>query len=106
MEVTVAKDRYNNATKTDTITTDTNWTISLTPLGYDHNQLGILREGSSNQGNSNAQPPQSSYARVSQNLPGKLGQQSSICWNSLGLFRDYFFVFQDRSCNFQHLFVK
>ena len=24
-----------------------------------------------------------------QNLPGKLGQQSSICWNSLGLFRDY-----------------
>ena len=42
-----------------------------------------------------------------QNLPGKLGQQSSICWNSLGLFRDYglnyilfrnnfFFVFQDR----------
>ena len=24
----------------------------------------------------------------SQNLPGKLGQQSAICWNSLGLFRD------------------
>ena len=24
-----------------------------------------------------------------QNLPGKLGQQSAICWNSLGLFRDY-----------------
>ena len=23
----------------------------------------------------------------SQNLPGKLGQQSAICWNSLGLFR-------------------
>ena len=65
LEVTVAKDRYNNATKVDTVTTDTNWTISLTPLGYDHNQLGILRESSSNQGNSNPQPPQSSYARVS-----------------------------------------
>ena len=49
----------------DTVTTDTNWTISLTPLGYDHNQLGILRESSSNQGNSNPNPPQSSYARVS-----------------------------------------
>ena len=24
-----------------------------------------------------------------QNLPGKLGQQSTICWDSLGLFRDY-----------------
>ena len=24
-----------------------------------------------------------------QNLPGKLGQQSAICWNSLGLFKDY-----------------
>ena len=24
-----------------------------------------------------------------QNLPGKLGQQSTFCWNSLGLFRDY-----------------
>ena len=24
-----------------------------------------------------------------QNLLGKLGQQSAICWNSLGLFRDY-----------------
>ena len=24
-----------------------------------------------------------------QNLPGKLGQPSAICWNSLGLFRDY-----------------
>ena len=24
-----------------------------------------------------------------QNLPGKLEQQSAICWNSLGLFRDY-----------------
>ena len=23
-----------------------------------------------------------------QNLPGKLGQQSAICWISLGLFRD------------------
>jgi len=63
LEVTVAKDRYNNATKMATVTTDTNWTIPLTPLGYDHNQLGILRESSSNQGNANAQPPQSSYAR-------------------------------------------
>ena len=26
---------------------------------------------------------------LSQNLPGKLGQQSAICWNSLGLFLDY-----------------
>ena len=25
----------------------------------------------------------------SQNLPGKLGQQSAICWNSFSLFRDY-----------------
>ena len=65
LEVTVVKDRYNNATKIDTVTTDTNWIISLTPLGYDHNQLGILRESSSNQGNSDGQPPQSSYARVS-----------------------------------------
>ena len=65
MEVTVVKDRYNNATKIDTVTTDTNWIISLTPLGYDHNQLGILRESSSNQGNSDPHPPQSSYARVS-----------------------------------------
>ena len=24
-----------------------------------------------------------------QNLPGKLGQQSVICWNFLGLFREY-----------------
>ena len=24
-----------------------------------------------------------------QNLHGKLEQQSAICWNSLGLFRDY-----------------
>merc|ERR1711971_1492350 len=55
LEVTVVKDRYNNATKIDTVTTDTDWIISLTPLGYDHNQLGILRESSSNQGNSN--PP-------------------------------------------------
>lgn len=31
----------------------------------DHNQLGVLRESSSNQGNSNAQSGQSSYARVS-----------------------------------------
>merc|ERR1719483_1771866 len=29
----------------------------------DHNQLGVLRESSSNQGNSNAQSGQSSYAR-------------------------------------------
>merc|ERR1711935_846404 len=33
----------------------------------DHNQLGVLRESSSNQGNSNAQSGQSSYARVSGN---------------------------------------
>ena len=26
---------------------------------------------------------------LNQNLPGKLGQQSAIYWNSLGLFRDY-----------------
>ena len=32
-----------------------------------------------------------------QNLPGKLGQQSAICWKSLGLFRDYGLIFfQDR----------
>ena len=31
----------------------------------DHNQLGVLRESSSNQGNSNAQSGQSAYARVS-----------------------------------------
>ena len=31
----------------------------------DHNQLGVLRESSSNQGNSNGQSGQSSYARVS-----------------------------------------
>ena len=52
-----------------------------------------------------------------QNLPGKLVQQSALCWNSLGLFRDYslnniFFrnktvlVFKIESCNFQHLFEK
>ena len=46
-----------------------------------------------------------------QNLPGKLGQQSAIYWNSLGLCRDYglnyiffrnktFFVFQDRKLKF------
>ena len=52
-----------------------------------------------------------------QNLPGKLGQQSSICWNSLGLFRDYglnYILFRDKTYlffkmenwNFQHLFEK
>ena len=37
----------------------------------------------------------------SQKLPGKLGQQSSICWNSLGLFRDNGLnVFQDGKLKF------
>ena len=55
--------------------------------------------------------------RMNQNLPGKLGQQNAICWNSLGLFRDYglnFFFFRNKtflffkieSWNFQHLFEK
>ena len=50
-----------------------------------------------------------------QNLPGKMGQQSAICWNSFGLFRDYglnynflgiifFMFFKIESWNFQHLF--
>ena len=54
---------------------------------------------------------------LQQNLPGKLGQQSTICWNSLGLSRDYglnyiFFgnktvlFFKIESWNFQHLFEK
>ena len=54
---------------------------------------------------------------VNQNLPGKLGQQSTICWNSLCLFRDYslyhvilgiklFLIFKIESRNFQHLFEK
>ena len=53
---------------------------------------------------------------VNQNLPGKLGQQSTICWNSLCLFRDYslnyiflgifFLFFKIESWNFQHLFEK
>ena len=53
--------------------------------------------------------------RSRQNLSGKLGQQSAICWNSLGLFRDYglnyifsrkkpFLFFKIESWNFQHLF--
>ena len=29
------------------------------------------------------------YYCSAQNLSGKLGQQSAMCWNSLGLFRDY-----------------
>ena len=33
--------------------------------------------------------PQRSILSKNQNLPGKLEQQSAICWNSLGLFRDY-----------------
>ena len=51
-----------------------------------------------------------------QNLPGKLGQQSAICWNSLGLFRDYglyylffrnkTFWFLIESWNFLGLFEK
>ena len=46
------------------------------------------------------------FQELEQNLPGKLGQQSAIYWNSLGLCRDYSlnyiffrnktFVFQDR----------
>ena len=32
LEVTVAKDRYNNATRNEVVTTNTNWTIPLTPL--------------------------------------------------------------------------
>ena len=43
-----------------------------------------------------------------QNLPGKLGQQSANCWNSLDLFRDYvlnhFLFFKIENRNFQHLF--
>ena len=50
-----------------------------------------------------------------QNLLGKLGQQSAICWNSLGLFRDYglnynffrnktFLFLKIENWNFQHLF--
>ena len=52
-----------------------------------------------------------------QNLPGKLGHQSAICWNSLGLYRDYslnnifsrnktFLFFKIESWNFQDLFEK
>ena len=52
-----------------------------------------------------------------QNLPGKLGQRSSICWNSLDLFRVYglnyiflgitlFCFSRYKSWNFQHLFEK
>ena len=54
---------------------------------------------------------------VNQNLHWKLGQQSAICWNSLGLFRDYglnhiffrnktFLFLKIESWNFQHLFEK
>ena len=51
-----------------------------------------------------------------QNLPGKLGQQSAICWNSLGLSRDsglnhilflginLFLFFKIENWNSQHLF--
>ena len=53
-------------------------------------------------------------SHINQNLHWKLGQQSTICWNSLGLFRDYdldhIFVgitlFCFSSWNFQHLFEK
>ena len=52
-----------------------------------------------------------------QNLREKLGQQRAICWNSLGLFRDFglnyiffrnktFLFFKIESWNFQHLFEK
>ena len=54
---------------------------------------------------------------LDQNLYWKLGQQSTICWNSLGLLRDYglnhiffrnktFLFFKIESWNFQHLFEK
>ena len=57
------------------------------------------------------------YPCETQNLPGKLGQQSPICWNSLGLFTDYdlnhsfhrnktFLFFKIESWNFQHFFEK
>ena len=36
-----------------------------------------------------------------QNLPGKQGQQNAICWNPLGLFRDY-----GLNHILQHLFEK
>ena len=52
----------------------------------------------------------------SQKLYWKLGQQSAICWNSLGPFKDYglnhiyleifFLFFKIESWNFQHLFEK
>ena len=29
------------------------------------------------------------FLQVGTNLPWKLGQQSAICWNTLGLYRDY-----------------
>ena len=55
-------------------------------------------------------------AITKQNLPGKFGQQSAICWDSLGLLRDYdlndvfcnktFLFFKIESWNFQHLFKK
>jgi hypothetical protein len=32
LEVTVAKDRYSNATRNEVVNTNTNWTIPLTPL--------------------------------------------------------------------------
>ena len=47
-----------------------------------------------------------------QNLHGKSGQQSPICWNSLGLFSDNgqnyisFLFFKIESWKFQHLFEK
>ena len=48
------------------------------------------------------------WKRWKQNLPGKLGQQSAICLNSLGLFRDYglnyIFVFNSFSSFRQFLF--
>ena len=55
--------------------------------------------------------------RDAQNLYWKLGQQSTICWNSLGLSRDYglnhifvrnktFLFFKIESRNFQNLFEK
>jgi len=54
----------------------------------DHNQLGVLRESSSNQGNSNAQSGQSSYARVSGNDDtncNPYGPNMQLCCSGSGI---------------------
>ena len=50
LEVTVAKDRYNNATRNEVVTTDINWTIPLTPLVriYKKNQFSLIAQTSAN----------------------------------------------------------